>query len=583
MVSYSISPYVSFIENLLFPGLVQHGVCNRLTGEVLEPRESERALLHAAALGTPISLNTENLTSLGADGYQLQQLIEKLFLIPAFSDPLLPFMNHYVARPIQNPALLYRSNRNQYSLARISMACKVYSTKKSELPQIIEEPLPQPIAEILLMADGKTTLKEVFKTLGDKQVAASGVREAIDFLTSVERQLIKLTLQKTDLDDPYKPVNTVPRSFYHSSRWDVESRGDNPVPIIDFHLHGIDDPSWEFDLAEPTLNHCFRFPNEILGGLDYGSRFWLATLPEIVLRQPLVQLEVLEIGGGTGTFAKSFIKQSRLSNATLANKIRLNYHIADLSPILMQSQRRVLADLLPPENHYQLDATELDLPGRKFDLIILNEVVADFPVAKVQRSSPGEGDDMAHRTGEQGWKWEGAGVPYVEKYGLAGQTAPDHFFINVGALRLIERAWDHLSPGGTVIITEYGSTETYPVQSYHLNHEEYSVHFGHLVTCAVKVGFACRLLKLKEFLDMDDEAQVLNGREEHILCLNHILRKYGNSLPFAVISKTGFEQRYLRIAEEIELSGISFSPLKKGFYFAPRVEDFMVLILTRPC
>lgn len=583
MASYSINPYISFIENRLFPGVVQHGVCHRLSGEVLEPRESVRALLHAAALGTPISLNMESLSSLGADGYQLQQLIEKFFLIPTMSDPLLPFMNHYVARPIQNPALVYRSNRNEYSLVRTSMACKVYSRKKGELPQVIEEPLPQPIADLLFMADGKITLKEVFKTLGDKQVPSSDVREVIDFLTGAERQLIKLTLQSTDLDDPYKPVNTVPRSFYHSSRWDVEYRGDDPTPIIDFHLHGIEDPLWEFDLAEPTLNHCFRFPNEILGGLDYGSRFWLATLPEIVPRQPLDQLEVLEIGGGTGTFAKSFINQSRLSNATVANKIRLNYHIADLSPILMQSQKRVLSGLLPPDNHYQLDATELDMPGRKFDLIILNEVVADFPVANVRRRPSEEVDDVAHRTSEQRWKWAGDGSAYVEKYGLAGQTTPDQFFINLGALRFIERAWDHLSPCGTVIITEYGSTETYPVQSYHLNHEEYSVHFGHLAACAVKLGYQCKLLTLKEFLDMDDEVNVLSGREEHILCLNHILQKHGTSLPYAVISETAFQQRYLKIAEKTELSGISFLPLKKGFYFGPRVEDFMALILNKPC
>jgi len=86
------------------------------------------------------------------------------------------------------------------------------------------------------------------------------------------------------------------------------------------------------------------------------------------------------------------------------------------------------------------------------------------------------------------------------------------------------------------------------------------------------------LLTLKEFLGLDDEVQVLNGREEHLLCLNHVLKNYGQVLPYAIISKADFEDRCRRIVEETGLIGYSFSPLHMGYHFGPRLNDFLVLI-----
>jgi SAM-dependent MidA family methyltransferase len=45
----------------------------------------------------------------------------------------------------------------------------------------------------------------------------------------------------------------------------------------------------------------------------------------------LSRLEVLEVGGGTGTFAQSFLKQAASMNGT-----HLDYHILDLSPTLVR-------------------------------------------------------------------------------------------------------------------------------------------------------------------------------------------------------------------------------------------------------
>src|SRR5262249_13964260 len=100
--------------------------------------------------------------------------------------------------------------------------------------------------------------------------------------------------------------------------------------------------------------------------------------------------------------------------------------------------------------------------------------------------------------------------------------------------------------------------------------------------CADKVGFQCRLLTLKEYLNLDDEVLVLNGREEHLLCLNHVLKNYGEVLPYAVISKSDFEKRCAAAVARTGLIGYSFSPLSKGFHFGPNIKDFFVLIMQKP-
>ena len=576
MVSYTLSPYINFIENRLFPGVIQYGVSHRLTGEVFEPDERVRSLLLAMQTDR-ISLSQENLNRFGEGGGPLKLLIEREFLVPEGYDPLTRFLDHYVVRPIQNPALLYHREDGRAWLVRTSMAHHLFSPRAGELPEIIEEEVSDLAAAIFKLADGARTLREVFATLGrnnDENILDDPeFRDVLNFLTSQERQLIKFTSQREDLDHPYKPVNIVPRDLYHSSKWNEQPLNGSSDSVIDFHVEGIDDAQWEFDLIEPTVNHSFRFPNEALGGFDYGSRFAISTLrPDVV---PLLshsdRLEVLEVGGGTGTFARSFLEQAQ----NLGSGIELNYHILDLAPTLMQSQRKLLSEMLPASSHFHQDATKFSIPGHRFDLIIANEVIADFPMAVVQRR-------FSDKAPANPREWQGTGAHYLEKYGLATDDAPDSFWVSAGAFDFVERCFEHLSPGGAVLVSEYGAAGQYPIPAYQLNHEEFSVHFGHLAACATRVGFNCRLLTLKEFLALDDRVLVLNGREEHFLTLNHVLKKHWMSLPYAVISRKEFEARFQTIIQRIGLTGFSFLPISSGYHFGPKIDDFMILIMTKP-
>ena len=558
LVSYRVNPYVSVIENRLNPAVVQYAAFHRLTGDIFEPSERVRSLL--TEVDSRLAGEVEP---------EIQPLIEREFLIANDYDPLTRLVDHLVTRPIHNPAIAYRSENGEWILVRTSMKHRIYSLRPNELPLIVEEKLPSLAADIFVRADGSETLRQIYDALregaGVEMMQDSEFRAALDFLTNQERQLIKLTTREEDVAYPYAPVNLVPRSLFHSDDTHQANPQTTTEPVIDFHLHGIEEANWEFDQIEPTVNHAFRFPHAALGGLDYGSRFCVATLqPEVVpLLQTAPELEVLEVGGGVGTFARSFITQAASLNGS-----SINYHILDLSPVLMANQRKILSELLPENKHFQQNATEFDLPGHTFDLIISNEAIADFPVAAVERVSADE--------------LQGEGAYYVNKYGLAVKDAPNSFVVNAGAFRFIERAWQHLKPGGTLIVTEYGGHQSYPTRPFHLNHDEFSIHFGHLARCAAKVGFLCRLKTLKEFLTFNDELPVLNGREDHITCLNHVLESHGTTIPYAVISKSDFQRRYQAVVDELQVTGYSFSPLRMAYHFGPGINEFLVLIMIKP-
>jgi hypothetical protein len=274
---------------------------------------------------------------------------------------------------------------------------------------------------------------------------------------------------------------------------------------------------------------------------------------------------MLEVGGGTASFARSFLDHAAERN------IEIKYSLVDLSETLFEAQQQALDNYLSKDKHFLQNATDLNLPGQKFDLIIANEVIADFPVAFVARSK-----------GEEGNVWTGTGVESAKRFSLAQENSPATFMINQGVFEFIERTWEHLVPGGTAILTEYGGPDLYPVRTHHLNHDEYSIHFGHLAKCARSIGFGCRILPLSEFLSLDDSVEVLAGQEEHILCLNHVLNGHGVSLPYAILSRTDFAERVGSIPKQIELSGYSFTPLSNSFHYGPTLDQFFVAIMKKP-
>ncbi len=247
MVPYKLSPYIQIIENRLATDVIQYGVFHRLTGDIVELPEELRALLDHISVVKYLSINAGDLRYQGRPGALLLRLIENKFLITDEADSLACFLDHYVVRPLQNPAVGYQTAEGEVVVVRTSMAEYVLGRKLGDLPAVIEEVLPRLSAQLFIQADGTRTLRELLDML---QLISGGVvsqeaAEAIDHLTRTERQLIKLAPQREDLSDPLRPCNIIGRDLYHADESD--SPRDATSSVTDFHLHGIEDGWWEFD------------------------------------------------------------------------------------------------------------------------------------------------------------------------------------------------------------------------------------------------------------------------------------------------------------------------------------------------
>jgi hypothetical protein len=548
MAAYQLSPYLETIENRLTKGPVESALFHRLSGEIIGLNGGLQMFLLAAQNQKEINLDLEQLEKFYGPTNELVLIIRLNFLVPAGQSPLEHFLDHYVVRPVQNPALGYRPANDVLSIVRVSMAEYVFGRKHNDLPEVIEEPLPNLAATIFSEADGTKTLRQI---VAAESVSINEVSDALEFLTCLERQLIKLSPNQDDISDPLRPCNIIGRNLVHAT-------GPQASSVTDFHLRGIEDGAWEFDQIEPTVNHAFRFPSEVFDGLSYGAKF----CDSVIGPGETGPLDILEVGGGTGSFAKGFLAQLNKRN------IKVNYHILDLSPVLIEYQKRILNAAAFQVTHFHQNATEFDLPGKTFDLIVSNEVIADFPVAEVRRSSEG---------------WEGPGAEWIKKYSLTTPDGPTQFLVNAGVFQFIEHAWKHLRDGGRFVVTEYGGVDAFPVQAFQLNHEEFSIHFGHAKQCAVQLGFECELVPLKNFLSADDEVKLFDGRELHLLCLDYLFRKrQGQALPFWAWPKSELIQKYEAQIQKLNPIGLSFSPMKGGFHFTPDLELFMALVMNKP-
>ena len=540
MAFYQLSPYATFVDSHL-TRVPQFALFHRLTGELVETTENVRSLLSVIKQGRRLAFVLEDAARSGDAGLQVRRMVERKLLVEAGADHFASLTDYLVVRPLQNPALTYRADNGRVLLARMSMAELVYSRAPNERPQIFEEELTGAAAKLFLAADGTRTLQELYAELRPDGPGVDNDQEfraAIDFLTEFERQLIKFAPANADLNHPFLPFNTVPRNLYHAAKWGAGDDASRESDINAFHREGIDDAAWEFDVLEPTVNHALRFPSKVLGGHDYGARFCAAIMSE--LHSELEEISVLEVGGGIGTFAKSFINEAQDST-------KLQYHILELSPTLLAAQQRTLSDAGVSIEHFQQDATEFNLAEHQFELIIANEVIADFAVAPVEK-----------KAAPNGLQFDGEGASDVQKYQLSVDDAADRFLLNSGVFRFMERAWLHLRPGGTLVMSEYGGESAYPVESFHLNHAEYSIHFGHVTECARRIGFEPALKKLSEFLAIDDNVSVLNGREEHLMCLGHLLAKHEKELPFALFSEADFMTRYGEVKADLGIDPFGF-------------------------
>ncbi len=236
----------------------------------------------------------------------------------------------------------------------------------------------------------------------------------------------------------------------------------------------VKDPRERMD-DEITISHLLRSPNSFTGnGLPFGS-----ILARNLMERGLVRegMRVLEVGPGLGDLADGFSREANPKE----------YVFVDISPGIMdflktrftgKTYRFVLADFL------QMKTNE------KYDLIICNEVLSDFPtIVNFFLESVGEGEGIY-----------GDAFRMVKEYGL---DVKDTTNFNYGAIKFLEVSNRILREGGVIFVCEQDCDRDgtgQPERIRVFGHNEYTVKMTWLGKVARGLGFTVETGSLTEFL-----------------------------------------------------------------------------------
>src|SRR5687767_3291444 len=133
MPEYVLSPYIHLVESHLDPENLRSACFHQLTGDVFElPTDLREVLWSTRAGKKQVVIDPAEMATKGEAGQLVLDLIDSHFLIDAKSDPVEAFWDHSVVRPIQNPAVSYRSENGELVVAGLSMAHRLCSPATGE-------------------------------------------------------------------------------------------------------------------------------------------------------------------------------------------------------------------------------------------------------------------------------------------------------------------------------------------------------------------------------------------------------------------------------------------------------------------
>jgi len=327
-------------------------------------------------------------------------------------------------------------------------------------------------------------------------------------------------------------------------------RGEN----LKFHQTQLNDSNRQFDDVETTISHIFRNGHEALQGRSYGEAFcdWLLDNGHIG-----VGTQVMEVGCGLGYFADAILNRIAEKRPDIYKSLR--YTLFDLSSTLQETQKRNMAAHATKVEFLQGDIETYDFGGRSFDLVISNEVIADLPVAEVcleniQRAAP---QTDAEKT--------------VCKYDLdcaaVTKGSAKKALINIGAIRMVENLHDLLSERGCAVITEYGSLEASPKAVKFANHNEFTIHFGHLHEVSRHIGFTADIMNMGECIGFDANSATI--RMEALRTLTHCLLPHlqKNKLPILAYTASSLKAALGEIDRKV--GNVQFLPLNHPESLSP--------------
>lgn len=453
-----------------------------------------------------------------------------------------------------------------------------YRDRRSE--EIVEETLSPLLGDLWKLCEGALTTGELVRRLArmhpDVEDVEGKVRAAIRRWTHSERQLLKLIPRPRSAYEV--PGGGLPPYAQSTMPYPRSRSGEAPPPEVDlrqYHRIEIDDALEQFEAKETTLSHALRERHPALGERSYGEAFVHALIARdlIPIQGPpegRKRFRALELGGGVGFFGAAFLDTLALRAPRLFNRLR--YTIVDLSPELSRSQRERLERHASLARFVSGEAERLPIADGSLDLLVSNEVIADLRVVPTRRQ------DVEYPESEDAG---GEGAQLLRRYGVSVSDAPGLFFANVGAIRFVEEIARVLQPGGVAVLTEYGEIDRYPAESSHLDHPEFSIHFGHLDAAARACGLVAEVESVPRFLELQGEVEVLQTTQTFFLTLRAFLATRGVTLEKQAYTPQGFAELLAGKLDPTHIQGLRFGPAGKRV-LGLKPPEFKALILRRP-
>ncbi len=334
----------------------------------------------------------------------------------------------------------------------------------------------------------------------------------------------------------------------------LEAEAEPISPPHDYYAEGVEDAESQFEEVETTLSHLLRRPHALLGGATYADR-----VVDALIERGMVGVgtrRVVEVGAGQGHFAAGVLK--RLGERLPEIMAGLSYTIVDLSPALQARQRQTLREagledrvvwrranveeagwiegLVDPgwrsggvdrDGEGSEEVVEGAAVARGVDLLLCNEVIGDLTTVRLTRASLGLAEGAGGRLSSEGEAVVAEVKGLCEALGVSLEDAPESFFFNLGALRFLSRIKDLLAPGGSAWVTEYGDRVRYPSPASHLDHVEFSVHFGHMAAAARGLGLEAEVEDVQALIGLDQGGRALATTRSWFAAFRAMLAGFG--------------------------------------------------------
>ncbi len=337
-------------------------------------------------------------------------------------------------------------------------------------------------AELWRYCDGTRTLKDIAKAMGSKE---NDIYCLIEDWLSFENQLTRLL--SSSVSEFQEPP---PQLIYKAPFLPKKALPEKSVEDVHrYHLEQIEDGQTQFERIESTLSHIYRVPHPILGNKTYGQALY-RKISEIMEIED--DMRILEVGGGTGSISKEI-----LSELIRDNK-KADYLIYDLSPALIRSQKMLHKKSGLRADHVHGNAELLALRDSTVDIALSNEAVADFYTPEV---NAGDVKDLLfdHE------------IPMTHEFFYFYKDVPGKVRVNLGAFLLLKELYRVLKEGGLAVVTEFGYQDRLPFRAGHLDHAEYSIQFGQLISVATALGFNVYLTDTWDFLGFREDVRLISG------------------------------------------------------------------------